>query len=362
MISLAGREDEWTTFDTLNTLRFGPKGVPFAHSIVLELRRGGTVLVPAARELAAHNDPELFHAGEDVALFLNDLPSAEKLLLLGTSPERAVAFRDSSYRRLALLHMGQGRWRETNADLARVAQPGARLRRAFYASLPFSGAARAEVEAIHQEVEHWDPVAEPPHSGSTLEAALAPHLRHWLLGLLEIRLGPASRAEARANELERLSVPGGADAVVRSMRHTLRAAAAAQGGRAADALKLLEVVRGELPAPLLRVSYFAEEPARYLRAEVLQRLGRDAEALDWLRYGFADTPTELAYLGPIHLAQGEIYERLSEREQAARHYQRFLQLWEHSDPALQPVVQDVRSRLARLIAEPRSQDTTRGRP
>jgi tetratricopeptide (TPR) repeat protein len=356
LISLAGREDDWTTFDTLNTLRFGPKGVPFAHTIVLELRRGGTVLAPAARELAARNDPELFHAADDVALFLNDLPSAEKLLLLGTAPDRAVTFRDSSYRRLALLHLGQGRWRDAAGDLTHVSQPGGRLKQAFYASLPFSGADRADIEAVRREIERWDPVSDPAPAGSDLEAALEPHLRLWLLGLLAARLGAGPDVVAHADELERLPVPGGAIAVVRSMRHTLRAAAAARENRVTQALELLEPVKGEVPAPLLRVSYYGEEPARYLRAELLQRAGRDAEALDWLRYGFADTPTELAYLAPIHLKQGEIHEQRGDRAQATRHYQRFLQLWDHCDPALQPAVREVRSRLARLTAEPRSRD------
>jgi tetratricopeptide (TPR) repeat protein len=352
LISLAGREDDWTTFDTLNTLRFGREGVPFAHTIVLQLRRGGTVLAPAARELAGRNDPELFHAADDVALFLQDLPSAEKLLQLGTSPDRAVAFRDSSYRRLALLHMGQGRWSEAKADLSRTSQPAARLRRAFYASLPFAGVIPAELEAIRHELEVWDPAADPPPPASPLDAALTPHLRHWLLGLLDLRLGAASRAVARAAELDRLAVAPGATPVVRSMGQTLRAASAAQQGRPAEALRMLEPVRGEVPASLLRLSYYAEEPARYLRAELLQRLGRDGEALEWLRYGFADTPTEPAYLAPLHLHQGEIYERLGERKKAAEQYERFLHLWQHCDPALQAVVGDARSRLARLVAEP----------
>jgi tetratricopeptide (TPR) repeat protein len=141
------------------------------------------------------------------------------------------------------------------------------------------------------------------------------------------------------------------------MQQTLRAAAAGQQGRPAEALRLLEPVRGDVPASLLRLPYYAEEPARYLRVELLQRLGRDREALDWLRYGFADTPTELAYLAPLHLQQGEIYERVGDRKKAAEHYERFTHLWQHCDPALQPSVREIRSRLVRLMAEPLTRDT-----
>jgi tetratricopeptide (TPR) repeat protein len=116
-----------------------------------------------------------------------------------------------------------------------------------------------------------------------------------------------------------------------------------------------------VPASLLRVPFYAEEPARYLRAELLQQLGRDQQALEWLRYGFADTPAELAYLAPAHLRRAEIYERLGERSKAAEEYGRFLHLWEHCEPEMQPLLQDARARVAGLTAEPQV-DSTAARP
>lgn len=328
--------------------------MPFAHTIVLGLRRGAPAVGAEARAQAKTQDKELFHAADDVALFLQNLPAAEQLLRLGAAGEQGVAFRDSSYRRLALLHVAQGRWSEAQADLARTAGPGARVGLALYATLPFVGASPAELKEIRGGIERWNPEAEPPWAGSALELALAPHLRHWLLAMLDLGLGADGAALLRAGAIERMPAPPGAAGVVRSLTRTLRASVAAHRNRVAEALRLLEPVRGEVPAPLLRAPFYAEEPARYLRAELLQRLGRDREALDWLRYGFADTPTELAYLAPSQLRQGEIHERLGERDKAVEHYQRFLGLWEHSDPALQPLVTETRSRLARLVAEPRA--------
>ncbi|MGH7518076.1 MAG: tetratricopeptide repeat protein [Gemmatimonadales bacterium] len=312
--------------------------------------------------MARAEDRELFHAADDLALFLHDLAAAEQLLTLGVAGDRVAAFRDSSYLRLGMLKVGQGRWRAASADLARTAGPGGRLARAFYASLPFVKAAPQELERIQSDLEHWNPIAEPPPAGSALEASLAPHLRQWLLGLVALRAGSPSRALERALAIERMTSPPGGVAVVRSMVRTLRAGAAGQQNRAAEALRLLEPVRGEVPASLLRVSFYGEEPARYLRAELLQQLGRDREALDWLRYGFADTPAELAYLAPVHFRQGEIYERLGERAKAAEHYELMLRLWEHCDPELQPVVGDARTRLARMLAEPRPPDAAPARP
>lgn len=58
--------------------------------------------------------------------------------------------------------------------------------------------------------------------------------------------------------------------------------------------------------------------------------------------------------GNISLAHerlGELYERLGERENAVQHYGKFVELWQDADPELQPVVREVRERIARLVRE-----------
>jgi tetratricopeptide (TPR) repeat protein len=335
--------------------------VPFAHTIVLDRRRGATPVGATARAMAQRKDRELFHSADDLAVFLQDLVGAELLLDLGADGGPAEAFRDSSYLRRGLLKVGQGRWRAASSDLVSAGASG-RLARAFYASLPFVKAEAEELAHIRTEIERWNPIAEPPPAASALEAALAPHLRQWLLGLVALRAGSASGAADRAATLERMPPPAGGAAVVRAMAATLRAGAAAHRNRAGEALQLLEAVQGAVPASLLRVPFYSEEPARYLRAELLQQLGRDREALDWLRYGFADTPVEIAYLAPLHLRRGELYERLGERSRAVDEYAQFLHLWERCEPELEPLVRDARQRLARLAAEPQAGDTAAPAP
>jgi tetratricopeptide (TPR) repeat protein len=56
-------------------------------------------------------------------------------------------------------------------------------------------------------------------------------------------------------------------------------------------------------------------------------------------------------LAPSLRRLGEIYEARGDRAKAAEYYSRFVTLWRDADPALQPVVRDVRSRLARLTSE-----------
>jgi len=45
---------------------------------------------------------------------------------------------------------------------------------------------------------------------------------------------------------------------------------------------------------------------------------------------------------------GELHEAKGNRAQAASYYQRFVDQWKNADPELQPRVQEIRQRLARL--------------
>ena len=59
------------------------------------------------------------------------------------------------------------------------------------------------------------------------------------------------------------------------------------------------------------------------------------------------------FLGPSLKRLGELYEAKGDRENAARNYAQFVELWRDADPELQPSVKDVQGRLARLrSAEP----------
>ncbi len=56
---------------------------------------------------------------------------------------------------------------------------------------------------------------------------------------------------------------------------------------------------------------------------------------------------------PVHRRLGQLYEERGDREKAVEHYARFVELWKDADPELQPLVEDVRRRIARLVGEPR---------
>ncbi len=50
---------------------------------------------------------------------------------------------------------------------------------------------------------------------------------------------------------------------------------------------------------------------------------------------------------------GELHEAMGENELAAQRYSELVELWRDADPELQPIVQDMRARIARLVGEPR---------
>ena len=56
-------------------------------------------------------------------------------------------------------------------------------------------------------------------------------------------------------------------------------------------------------------------------------------------------------LGPVYKRAGELHEAHGDRAQALDDYNKFVDLWKNADAELQPVVRDVRSRIARLAAE-----------
>jgi tetratricopeptide (TPR) repeat protein len=49
---------------------------------------------------------------------------------------------------------------------------------------------------------------------------------------------------------------------------------------------------------------------------------------------------------------GELYEQRRDQDNAVRYYNEFVELWNDADPELQPQVEDVRQRIARLVSEP----------
>jgi tetratricopeptide (TPR) repeat protein len=255
------------------------------------------------------------------------------------------------------LARGQSQAAEVHFDEANRLEPGMGvLERAWYSTYPFFGFDSTTLGAIRDSLVAWTPPAAYGARGRRYDQEwrlprwLLPHAKQYVLGLLSARLGDADAAARYAEQLDLAREPADSIALLQDLALEMRALSAAE--RDDWEAALTHLVDSELKAPTIgRVPLFERRPlGRFLRAEALMHMGRNQEALGWYstlgwRFG------EAVWLAQVQLRQGEIYERLGNPAEAVRHYRRFVTRWRDADPKYQPLVNDVKTRIARLTAE-----------
>jgi hypothetical protein len=60
---------------------------------------------------------------------------------------------------------------------------------------------------------------------------------------------------------------------------------------------------------------------------------------------------DVRWLPDTYKRLGELYVARNDTTNAIKYYNEFVELWKDADPELQPVVEDVRGRIARLVGE-----------
>ena len=143
-------------------------------------------------------------------------------------------------------------------------------------------------------------------------------VRQHTLGTLSLRLRDTASAAAAAAALERLAAAGGATTLVRDLDRGLRARLAWQRGRPEEALRLLEALES-------------------------RDTQGDVTATPFVARASVGSVTEVPLQAPSHLRQAEIHERLGNRDEAAAHHARVLELWRDADPAFRHLVGAARS-------------------
>jgi DNA-binding SARP family transcriptional activator/TolB-like protein len=284
------------------------------------------------RRLGAAN---LSQVTEYVTAFTRE-PAAAAGLLRGIADAEITGARTAEM--LAYLEAARGRYSAAENEILsveRTTPAGAAFIRALLATIPFRDAPapgtlariRNDLESHPAATDLWGEVAEV-HS---------PQIRLYLLGLLAAAAGERTRAGAYARDLEGVARGSGTDAAVAGdFARGIRARLLMAEGRAMDALRLLEKIEPRLSYSHMELPVLDQVHERYLRAEALLELGRDAEALSWYRSISEFSPYGIVYLANSHLRRGEIHERRGELKLAGEHYRRFEELWQDADAKLRP--------------------------
>jgi DNA-binding SARP family transcriptional activator/tetratricopeptide (TPR) repeat protein len=287
-----------------------------------------------------------------VVFTTGDLIVGRRLWRMLTEPSRSRGVRVLAHVTLARIELMSGRWTAAKVELetARALDPATALEhRALLSLWPLLSVSDKELQGVRQSLLQWKATSGPPsESGLTGEHAAAhPFLRLYLLGLLSGRLGEYPNALRYSAELDRRAATSFAPGFVRDLSRGIRVEVARSRGRPAQALTILDSL-GFWTQDNLDLTgsspFYAHEYDQFTRAELLNLLGRDREALQ----AFGAIADELFHSGaPAHLRLAQIYERQDERQKAADHYARFIGLWKDCDPELQPVLEEAKRRVVK---------------
>jgi DNA-binding SARP family transcriptional activator/tetratricopeptide (TPR) repeat protein len=360
LLELAAIEGQRRTFDSLYRTSFSAGEIPLPWQALRAFTLGdpdGEARVMAA--LRRLDDLSLLIAARKVMLFSQNLTGAIRAARLLTDPGRPAEWRALGHVMLAHLELSRGRWQAARAELNAVGavNPGTALElQALFGALRFVPASREELEETRAALIAWDTSMPRPSQTPGIffhvHDEVRAQLRAYLLGLLSARLSDQNGLRRYSSELARLPGSDRATALGKSLEGALRVQLLDQAGETEAALRVLESARLEVPFELATNSpFFAQGYERYLRAELLYQLGRDDDALRWYAALAENYPLyDIAYLAPAHLRRGQIYQRLGELNEAARHYARFVELWRDCDPEFHPHLAEAERQLAQLRA------------
>jgi tetratricopeptide (TPR) repeat protein len=306
--------------------------------------------------LGAAKDLSVILAIWDIALYTDNLDGAERLTEKLASLPRAVGVRTLAYSYLAFFKAARGKFREASRTLDRLAEVdprGALEFRALLASLPFAPLDPPELRRLRDDVLAMDTTSVPiPTDVSTyfsIHNNLHGLLRPYLAGSLSVRLGDTTAALEFAAEIEAASFEGMVQSLATDLARGIRARVAQSGGRAEDALAILEANPNQVWYQMTIASpIYSQDIERFSRAELLNELGRYEEADAWYTNFVGTSPYEVAYVPMLELRRAQIAEQMGRNDDAVARYERFVDLWDDADPQLAGLVRDARDRLDAL--------------
>jgi tetratricopeptide (TPR) repeat protein len=356
LMRIAARNGDQAGLDSLSArfYKLSPEGDRTLELRALQaLAIGDSAVVDSA--VAAFGqapDGTLAIAQWSIAVFAQSIPTAERLARLMTEPARPRDVRAQGHVLLAFLDLARGQLASARGELSAASalrSTESPLMDAWFSALPFVPMTPTELDAARARLTRWDAAdtayqSTHPSAFFSVHNGMRPILKTYLLGLLDARLADAVAATARLRELEAVGSAPGANPLGLELAQGLRAQADLASGQRDSALAVLEALHLEGWYEVTFVSpFYGGALERFTRAELLQARGRNQEALNWYRSLAENSTPELVFLGPATLAQARILKALGRPKDAARFYDRFLDLWRESDPAFKPMLDSARA-------------------
>src|SRR5882762_9777393 len=340
------RQRQWSVAESLvvRGIHLGYGGVYYSNAVEFQIAQGR---FPDAQttlerwEAASPHDPNVVATRVWLASARHDYATANQAAReLRETYKASPVWQDFASRFMSALDLVRG-------QLAQAAQHGrdamaASETRNLPGNVLFNSAQLARIDVVYRN--------QPAAGLKQLAAALARHPlasipaadRPYVeLARLYAIAGRPEEARRLVAEYERV-VPIGVRRADWN-RHAAEGDLALAEGRLQEALASYQALYDESPCGAC--SFFE-------RAVVHERAGQADSALgDYERY--VSTPGSRRIFGDAYqLARayqrlGELYEARGERAKALDYYGRFVDLWKDADPELQPVVRDVRGRIAR---------------
>ena len=307
-------------------------------------------------ELARANDATLNEAVRYVARLTCNLPGAQRIARLLLDSKRSRGTRAYGQILLAQLAVASGSFSGADKALteASILDPGmALLHRAFISVLPFLNVPRSEIESLLLALDVGDTphvVRELAGPFTALHEGLHEALGLYVLGHLQAKEENFDAASVTAGRLAALKAGLVASALVDDWSRGVLAHVAWRQGRIEDALTLLEGAQLEVswahrlaPSPFLCHNF-----ERYLRAQLLEMVGRDEDSLGWYEGATGDFVHEAIFLAPSYLHRAQIHDRRGDYGPARDFYGRFISLWSGADQDQVAVLRAAKQRLVRL--------------
>lgn len=291
--------------------------------------------VAAIGELVSARGLVIARAFSDVALYAGNPDGAERLGQALFAAARSEEFRAFGLGTLAHLDLARGRTIEAFdrvREAERLDPPWGITTRGLFATLPFLPLSSGERAAMREELRAWDPARARPAVAVPLvfHNPILCHLRHFLTGILAVRLGELDQAALDAEALAEEPVPTGASALLQHLSRTLDAEILNARGDPAAALARLEQGRLDVWFQYAVASpFYAGTFERFLRAELLFAAGRVPEALRWWSTIAQRSPFELPFLAPSLRRQADAWRSLGDPERAATAEAAARVLWEN---------------------------------